>query len=449
MPNLNQPGSYTLKTFKLWSYDLAYSVDLTMSMHRFEITESMSNGTLRGSALIVDSNGILDSFANVGINGQELLEIVYEDYYAVERQELYAVYAVDNINYGDEKKSGFLAYTIHFTTPHKFYSEDYRVQRAYTGDKISNYVKDLYAEYMRDKIPAHITKKFPFVNKLISVEDTSNARDIVVPKMNPEGSMHLFSRNAWTDTNPLGEGESSQTFRFFEARDKFFFATIEYMRSLTQSQLVMGTGNRLEPERGILKFYRNYSASISPEAGAAAMRYIISADFGTRVNTIDYIVNGAYKRRTYEFDLATMNVNDYVYDYTTQYNNSGESKYLAPRHDQSFISENMKKEKESFVFNAVDNAGNDMRYQELTTVKPMYFMNQNNNAINAVIYGRNDLFAGSTVDITFMKHVNAITSAPTIDEERSGLYFVESAQSIFDGNIYTQALTLTRGGVSK
>lgn len=446
MPNLNQPGSYTLKTFKLWSQDLTYSVDLMMLMHRFEITESMSNGSLRGSALIVDSNGILDSFAdNTGINGQELLEIVYEDYYSLERQELYCVYAVDNINYGDEKKSGFLAYTIYFTSPHKFYSEDYRVQRAYTGSTISTYVKDLYGEYMRDKIPENIVKKFPFVNKLLSVEDTSNGRHIVVPKMNPEGSMHLFSRNAWTDTNPLGEGESSQTFRFFEARDKFFFATIEYMRSLTQSQLAMGTGNKLEPERGILKFYRNYAASITPEAGAAAMNYILNVSFGTRVNTIDYIVNGAYKRRTYEFDLATMNVNDYLYDYTTQNNDDT----LAPVHSETFIADHMKKEKEIFVFNAVDNSGSDIHYRELYTTKPMYFMNQNNNMVKATIYGRNDLFAGSTVDITFLKPVNAYTSSPTIDEERSGLYFVESAQSIFDGNVYTQALTLTRGGVTK
>lgn len=446
MANLNQAGSYTLKTFKLWSYDLTYSVDLMMSMHRFEITESMSNGALRGSALIVDSNGILDSFAdNRGINGQELLEIVYEDYYSVSRQELYSVYAVDSVNYGDEKKSGFLAYTIHFTSPHKFYSEDNRVQRAYTGENISTYVKDLYGEYMRDKIPEHISKKFPFVNKLLSVENTGNGRNIVVPKMNPEGAMHLFSRNAWTDTNPLGEGESSQTFRFFEARDKFFFATIEYMRSLTRSQLLMGTGSKLEPERGILKFYRNYSASVNPEAGGAAMQYIINVDFGTRVNTIDYIVSGAYKRRTYEFDIATMNVNDYLYDYTTQNND----KTLAPMHDKTFIDEHMKKEKEIFVFNAVDNSGNDMHYRELYTVKPIYFINQNNNSINVVIYGRNDLFAGSTVDITFMKHVNALASAPTIDEERSGEYFVESAQSIFDGNVYTQALTLTRGGVTK
>ncbi len=446
MPNLNQPGSYTLKTFKLWSYDLTYSVDLMMSMHRFEITESMSNGALRGSALIIDSNGILDSFADgKGINGQELLEIVYEDYYSLSRQELYCVYAVDNINYGDEKKSGFLAYTIHFTSPHKFYSEDYRVQRAYSGSTISSYVKDLYAEYMRSNIPENVIRKFPFADKLLSVEDTSNGRHIVVPKMNPEGAMHLFSRNAWTDVNPLGSGESSQTFRFFEARDKFFFATIEYMRSLTLSQLAMGTGNKLEPERGVLKFYRNYSASVSPEAGAAAMNYIINADFGTRVNTIDYIVSGAYKRRTYEFDLATMNVNDYLYDYPAQNND----KTLEPKHDETFINERMKKEKEIFVFNAVDNSGNDIRYQELYTVKPMYFINQNNNMINVTIYGRNDLFAGSTIDITFMKHVNALASAPTVDEERSGLYFVETAQSIFDGNVYTQALTLTRGGVTK
>jgi hypothetical protein len=400
--------------------------------------------------LIVDSNGILDTFAKTktnhgGINGQELLEIVYDDFYGYTRNELYAVYAVDNINYGDEKKPGFLAYTIHFTSPHKFFSENYRVQKAYKGDKIGTYVNDLYNEYIQGKVPQHISAKFPAAVKSIEVENTANNRDIIVPKMNPEGAMHLFSRNAWTDVNPLGDGESSQTFRFFEARDKFFFATIEYMRSLIESPLLTRTGSALEPQRPMLKFYRNYAATITPSNSAAAMANIINVDFGVRTNTIDYIVSGAYKRRTYEFDIATMNVNDYVYDYTETYND----KTMAPIHDKTFIDQYMNKEKEIFVFAAVDNAGNDVRSQELFTVKPIYFINQDNNTIAVTIYGRNDIFAGSTVDITFMKHVNAITSAPTIDEERSGQYFVETAKSSFDGNIYTQALTLTRGGVKK
>jgi hypothetical protein len=434
----NQPGTYTLKSFKIWNYELTKSVELTGSMFNFTITESMSNGAIKGSALIVESQGLIDSFPFIG---EEVLEITYADYFGYELKEIYMIYAIDNVSYGDDKKPGFLSYTIYFTSPHKFFSENERVQRAYRDDVISSYVFDLYNEYMLNKIPSHISAKFPQVKKQIEIEPTINQRTLVVPKMNPEGAMHFFSRNAFTTVNPLNSDESSLTYRFFEARDKFYFATIEYMRSLTLSPLATGRGTALEPSRGILKFYRNYDPNLTPEGGAASMAYILNADFSLKVNTIGTIVNGGYRRKVYEFNMLTMSVDPYEYDYTESYND----KSLGPIHTERFIKEAMQKQMEIFI--PRDYREDDPHYRELYTKKPIYFYNQDSNTISVKIYGRNDLFAGSTVDVSFIKHV--VGGVPAVDEERSGLWFVEGITSVFDGNIFTQNLTLTRGGISK
>ena len=211
------------------------------------------------------------------------------------------------------------------------------------------------------------------------------------------------------------------------------------MRSLTQS-----TPTSIEPERGILSFYRNYDAQVAPSSGAAIMQNVIDVSFGVRTNVMDYITSGGYNRKVYEFNILTMNIDSYDYDYSESYNDAS----MHPMQDKAFIDLHMSKPKESFVFRDYS-ASDDPHYRDLYTKKPIYFFNQMQNTIDVTVYGRNDLFAGSTVNMNFIKHTNALAGKPELDDERSGLYFVESVASAFDGNIFTQTLTLTRGGITR
>jgi hypothetical protein len=92
-----------------------------------------------------------------------------------------------------------------------------------------------------------------------------------------------------------------------------------------------------------------------------------------------------------------------------------------------------------------DSVRSDTHYKELYTSKAAHFYNHNMNTLNVSVYGRNNLFAGSYINITLYKHAYQKT---TEEEERlNGTYLVESVNSMFDGNVFKQQLKLTRGGI--
>jgi hypothetical protein len=446
MANTKQAGHYELREFTLLNKSLNVSRSMIGFVGSFNIFESMNNGAIQGSAVIFESYDILNSFP---IRGQEFIRVVYIDFFGKEREEYYFVYAVTNISYGDEKNPSFMQYTLNFTSPYKLLSENFRVQRAYTesiaGTKlISDYVVDAFDEYYQKPVEELFGKKLKF----LLAEKTSNERTLVVPKYSPAETMNFFTRNAYSDVNPLNDGmKPSQTFRFFEARDAFLFGTNEYMRyNSMSSSTVPGTIGR-----PIIEYKRNYAGSISAESQVSAMTEILDVNFGTRVNTIDSIVNGGYRRKIYEFNLLTMNIDERVFDYSEEENHDPD---LNPIHDKLFIRSRMSKEKEYFIFRDWDGpgvtGGEDVRknthFDELYTVKPTHFYNHNTNTLDIVVYGRNDIFAGSTVNITLYKHAYQMT---TEEEERlNGMYLVESVNSTFNGNVFKQQLRLTRGGIN-
>lgn len=454
MSNIKQAGHYELLEFTLFNKSFNVEQNMLGLVGSFNIVESMNSGAIRGSATIFEAYDILNSFP---IRGQEFLKVVYKDFFDVERTEYYFVYAVDNISYGDEKNPSFVQYTLQFTSPHKFLSENFRVQRAYVeslalSQLVSDYVIDAFDEYYTKPVQEVLGNRF---KKTLVVENTTNAQELVVPKYSPEETMNFFARHAYSDVNPLYSAmEPSQTFRFFEARDGFFFGTNEFLEgiSVKSDQSEGAAARRAKPNssRQVIHYKRNYAGSISAEGQTAAMSEILDLNFGTRVNTIDTIVNGGYRRKIYEFNLLTMNVDEKIFDYTEEGNHHPD---LNPIHDKLFVRERMSKEKEIHIFRDWSGPGvlggegirNYTGYDKLYTMKPTQFYNHNMNTLSISVYGRNNVFAGSIIDITLYKHAYQKT---TEEEERlNGKYLVESVNSVFDGNVFKQNLKLTRGGI--
>lgn len=446
MSNIKQAGHYELREFTLLNKSFNVERNMLGLVGSFNILESMNNGAIQGSATIFESYDILNDFP---IRGQEFIRVTYADWFGTEREEIYFVYAVTNISYGDEKNPSFVQYTLNFTSPYKFLSENFRVQRAYNvsiaGTQfISDYAKDAFDEYYQKPVEQKFRKKLKFM----LAEKTTNRRSVVIPKYSPEETMNFFTRNAYSDENPLNNKMSpSQTFRFFEARDAFFFATNEYMEH--QSRTSMDLPRSIQ--RPVIDYKRNYAGSISADSQYSAMTEILEINFGTRVNTIDTIVQGGYRRKIYEFNILTMNIDEKTYDYTEEENHDPK---LNPVHDKLFIRDNMSKERETHIFRDWDGPGvpggesirKNTHFNELYTVKPTHFYNHNMNTLNITVYGRNDIFAGSNVNITLFKHAYQKTSEE--DERLNGMYLVESVNSIFDGNVFKQQLKLTRGGIN-
>lgn len=428
---VKQAGHYKLHRFAVKSIDGEFSVDLIGVVFNFNIIESMSSGFIRGSAVVFESLNLFRNF-----RGQELVEIEYEDYFGTIQLGQYVIYAIDNVGYGDKKHPGFMQYTLYFVSPFKFFSEDFRIQQAYRNQTVTDYVKQIFSDFMVKKAK---DSGQTILDKQLETEATTNIiKSIVIPKMTPESAVHFLSRNAYATSNVINTKESSQTFRFFEARDKFYFCTSEWMKTLIESALVTGRGSSLEPKRASATYSRNEFGTISPNMSQAmAMSSIIDLKANNRVNTLETIAKGGYKRKIYEFDLLTMNINERSYDYTKELNRT-----TVPDHTEAFIAKHMTKEKEIFIIQDWK-PEDDPHFREIYSRKPIYFYNAEKSSIVIKVYGRNDIFAGSIVEVD-VNVSKAATGSVEQDKQLSGTYIVEVAQSNFDGNVYTQTLTLAK-----
>jgi len=445
---LRQAGHYALKSFSIVNAN-GGKMDIRMMIHTFNIVESMSMGSVRGSAVVYDSN---DLVTRLPIKAEEFIEIVYEDYFGEELTETYFLYSITDVGYAKDKSPDMVKYTLNFVSLGKVFSENFRVAKAYkpnaSASTIAGYVQELYDEYYVRPL-----QEVKLPTKEIMIDPTIGTSTYVIPRLTPEQAMYFFSRKAYSPTR------KSQSFRFFETREKYYFATNEYMEEFVATG---GIGNNaLDPTiamkigqraKTIPIFTRNYAPDKSAERQEAAMYQLIDIDFGVKTDTVDDINSGAYYRTAYEVDMINGTMNKIDYNHFTYNDDKPNLKFP---HDQTFVDQRISKPKERFIIKDYASTGNpggevvgpDKNYSNLHNIKTSYFYHYNKNKVNATIYGRNTLFAGSVIDLLLTPHISDGQKAQDPDAERSGRYIVESVENLFFENTFTQKLVLSRSGI--
>lgn len=452
---LKQSGHYKLESFKIKSFDRQREVDIKFLIHTFNIVESMSAGSVRGSAVVYDSNDLINTLP---LKSEEIVEITYSDFFDEVRTDQFFLYSITDVSYARENSQAIVKYTINFVSIPKLLTENERVAKAYKYDPvtsrslISDYANTVYDEYYSRPL-----REIGLTPKEIIVEPTTGDQALVVTRMTPEQTMHFFSRKAYS------QNSRTQSFRFFETRDKYFFVTNDYMTEYYAKGGIGYLGNSnyglispseaasvgLKPKT-IRRFGRNYALDKSPERQLAAMYELIEIDFGTRNDTIDDINRGAYKKASYEIDLINGTFQKIAYDHAEEY----EDETLVLPHNKPFINERITKERERFIIKDYASTGaatgtevgSNKFYPELHNKKTTYFYHYEKNSIRAKIYGRNDLFAGDVIELDLISQADG-SGKNEKDIERSGLYLIESIENNFYENTYTQKLVLSRSGI--
>lgn len=443
---LKLAGHYSVEEFTVTSADRKKSVDIKMLVHTFNIIESMSAGSVRGSAVVYDAFDLVTQFP---LKAEELIKIVYSDFFGTKRTEYYHLYSITDVKYAKDSSQSMIEYKINFVSVGKFYSENFRVQKAYkpngSSGLISDYVQDVFDEYYVRPLQEDNVE-----TKNIVIVPTTGPQVYVIPRYTPEQTMQFFSRKAYLAAS------TTQSFRFFENREMYFFATNEYMIE----RLDPNSGRPTEGPGGgisipssqtiVPQFRMNYVTDKGPTRQLAMMNEIINIDFGFRTDAVADINSGAYKKNAYEIDILNGVVVQIAYDHSTAFESTTEKLM----HDPDYVEKRLSKPKERFVikdYNSTGVAGgdavrNDQFYADLHNIKSTTFYHYNANKIGVSIYGRNTIFAGSVIDLQLL--VNTVdTKSFKIDKERSGRYIVESVENLFYENVYTQKLTLARGGI--
>lgn len=426
-------GYYELKSFKITSFgkDPEKEFEIKGLIHTFEISESISTGSVRGLARLHESYGLLRGFP---LRGEEFIEIVYEDFYEVERTEKFFLYSITNVQPSIDGNDGVIAYTIHFVSVPKVYTEDVDIRRAYR-ETITDNVVDIFNEFYK-----------PETEKELTTQSTDGVQTLIVPHYKPEQAMYFMARRGYN-------AESfSQTFRFFENRDRYIFATDEYI----QLEIYNKEYRRPHEERFI--FGRNYIPDSSPQAQGELQQALVHIEYPMLVNTIEDITEAGYLREYSAYDLLGNTIEYTEYDIRKDFDSNNNNKINNEHkihlfHSKKFQDEFITTPTEKWFIKDYATEGTptgegirqDTRYAEIHNRKHTHFYHTNRNKTNITIHGNNNIFAGSVIYLNLMLHE---AKNDTIqDEERSGYFIVESITNVFYEDKYMQQMTLIRNGV--
>lgn len=423
-------GNFELKSVWLYSYDRLKKVEIRALIRGFTIIESMSKPSVRGSTTVFDG---IDIMSTMPLRGEELIEFTYVDFYGEERTDIFFVYAITDVKYPDANNPSIMQYTLNYVSIPKMLSDSSRIMQAFNSKNgeglISKYAEIVYDRYYRQPL-----ERKNLTAKEILIEDSEGLQDLVIPNLTPEEAMLFFSRRAYNGVS------RTQTYRFFENRDKYYFITNDEVEALAR------TNNELPAS----VYTWNYLSSSSAEDQQTIQKTLINIDFKDKVNTANDIREGAYKKQMFEIDLWSGTLiglpefnflNDFYSDTTEAI------------HSNNFISENIDNKYRRFILkdwaSANISSGPEVRnntyMSDLYTIKNTYMYHYRQNSINVSVYGNNKVFAGSIVQLNLFQRKVGVND-PQIDSERAGLYFVETIENVFLENKYVQNMTLSRYG---
>ena len=436
-------GKYELKEFVVKSLTPdreTKPIDLKSQVHSWTLIESIKRGNIYGSATIYDATGVFYDFP---LKGQELLDIVYTDTKGVERREELFIYSISDVAPAKEDDDNMLEYRINFVSWGKFYSDRFRIRRSFSNGDGTHYevhkqVQELFDDYYKGR-DGKGTKK------TIEISDTVGEQKIIIPNLKPEDAMHMLSRRSYS------EDYKSQSYRFFENRDGYYFANMEEHLDFSAN-------------KDQYFFYTSTPADNSPEGELLKLQRVISMSYGTTVDTMRDMNVGKYTRKFYELDIVNRTHKAYEFDWIGA--NIPDSEYIdyyrdayntdfpnfEVSHSDDMIRSHMNRWHRTYAIKDYPDAdapnAPGLRpkpyYGDIHTHKAANFLFFDEYKINLSIYGTNEVVAGDVIRLDMPE----FKTKHKVDEERTGYWLVETINNEFYENTYTQKLTVSRIGLN-
>lgn len=447
-----QAGQYELVSVYLKNYRRTTNIEISNLISGFTINESLSSPFMYGKTTVFDGLDIMTTFP---IIGEEFIEFTYKDFYGDVRKDEFMVYSVTDIVYPQESNPTMLQYTLNYVSVGKILTDGYRIMKGYRNGAISDtdetqpcYIKSVFDEYYK----ANFTNKGLFCKELKILSKTDGPINLVVPNYTPSETFLFLARHAFNSNS------KTQTFRFFENRDSYYFGTNEDVKNRygngsadprTMGQLP--SGNAYMPLAQT--YIYNYLPDMQPSSAYAQMDRIIEVNFGEKVNTANDIRYGAYQKRIGQIDLLNGTAQT-LPTYSIQQDFTEKNEKLP--HTGAFIRDVMPNKYVRYVIKDYAVGGEptgpeikyDMKYADLYDRKGTYLYHYKQNSIDITTYGKNRVVAGAVINVQLpLRKIASSDDNNPIDIERSGYYLADTVQNIFRAKTYTQKITLSRYGI--
>lgn len=424
-------GSYKLKKFLLEPQGTpGPSIDISALIPSFSITESIELSSIRGTAMVVDSVGLLEDYP---LRGEEKCTIEITDALDFTRVYHAFLYKVDQIK--PNELGNMLTYTIYFTSYQSWKASLGTVIGAYS-DSASYIAGQIFSEFYA---LGQLSEPIDQINKdqinktIISERMDDSLIDVTIPNFAPVRAMKFLTDRAYSDIS------KSYSFRFFETADVFIFGSDEFLF-----------------QRGIgFEYPFTYSmVQRTPDNFLAHMNNLESISVSTHINTYNDLQEGTYASRAYVLDLNYGYFEEFDYEFKLEKENlfpKGSTGTFKDRHSDDFHDGvfTPKNGRKYYIVKQYDSdsagsvMGNQM-YPEIATKRISYRNHMRALTVSAAGPGRLDITCGDLIKLSV---ASANSIEPTKESTKlSGTYLIVSVEKVFDRDVMKNKYVLMKKG---
>lgn len=445
------PSTFTIESAVITS--ASGTQDIANIIVGWEIMQSMDMVAYDGTLEIQDTIGILGDFP---LRSEETLDLSITCHDIGTNVELKAhVYKITDI-VPTESNNGVL-YRIHFVSLLTYEASKRRITKSYldTPQEIARQVFDTYFSRLGNGISTDRdprsrgarqlpfgTLRYPVTNennRSFYIQTTGNRLKTCIPHFTPTETMRFLASRSYA-----GNDSPSQTFRFFETLENFYFVTDEFFIK------------EIEENRVIDLFY-GPAASIDPEKPLDQINRIEELRILNKgIDVATDIFSGSYRTTVTEIDLIRGKLNYLKFDYSTDARyidmsgnprNLSDNPHTAEFRRSTFTEENAR---QFLVFKDYSGPGDlptilspDSYGPSIIANRVSYYHHLNNTMVQASLKGRLDIRPGQIVNLD-IKNLSS-NSGAVLDDKLSGRYLVKSiTHSASNSDVVSAGLILVK-----
>lgn len=433
------------------SHDLTQKVDLSANfITSFQLSQSMGSVAYTGSASILDTRGILESFP---LRGEELLDLWIRSYDLNTLVKLKVrVFRISNIQ--PSLNSNSVSYTIHFVSAATFDASTKSLIEPFTSS-ISGAIHKVFRNNYRN-LPALAagdsldqddrSKVLPFATKRYQLNDEEYERNLfvtptvgiakfIIPDMTPAEAIYFMASKAYNPDAP------SQTFRFFETFNNYYFCPDEYF---------------IKDPKVVHELFYAPVVDLGPQNIEAQFKRVEDISVISKgIDTALDLASGSYRNEVVEVDLVRrkFSVSKFNFDNAKYYDMSGVKREASSNpHSEAFRRDIFTDDnaKRFMVFrnysapgDLPSNLSQDKHYAEIVQNRVSYFHHLNNTTIGASLKGRLDITPGDMVNLD-IKALDSEGKA-VVNNSLAGKYLVQAANySVDEASTLSTSLKLVK-----
>lgn len=423
-----QIGRYKINSVNLYNINNPdKKINMIDLISEYTFRESILDSVMTGSIMVVDSVNLI---SNLPIRGEEILELIYEDYFENEITLEFFCYSIQEL--APDELGQKQAYRIELISKEFIRSESLLVKRSLPsfrpagpkGIPVSTMAQIIFDEYFDTE-------------KEIEVEVSDGDLQLIIPALTPIDTMNFLKRKA------KSAGSFASNYFFFENRERFYFVTSEYMINRVNREQI--------DETKVFKRVPNAAISGLDET-SLAMYNLLDFQVVSKFDTVNNLRTGGMISDVIEVDILNRKYTHNVFNYNDEFVNfshTDPTNEVRKPHTEDFIDKYFStdnRKREFLVF--VDEYRPNLNFDELISRRLSNYYFLDNMEVVIKIHGRNDIFAGDMIRLDIDDFVTAHKDKKP-HETLSGYYLVKTIDHMLKDNNYISYLTVSKDHLRK